>query len=426
MAIKTPSWPVPLGAKPITLGLERVEAAVAVFPEIRRNIPPIIHVAGTNGKGSTIAFMRAILEQAGYRVHVYNSPHLIAFNERITLAGHHIDDEMLLSVLDECRIATEGMNLSFFEGTTLAALLAFSRVAGDVVLLETGLGGRLDATNIFTQPLLTILTPIGLDHQEFLGDDLASIAAEKAAIMKPNVPCIVAAQHDEALAVIQAEAARQNAPLTQYGEDYSCKAQHYQSANLQMALPALGLVGEHQYGNAVTAIAAIEQLPNFDVSQDAITAGLQSVAWPGRLQKLHDDEVCRLLPKAGETTEIWLDGGHNSAAAAILAKQCASWQSEGKTINVVLAMSRGRQSADFIAPLVEYIEHIYVTEIPDEPLTVSAHALQKSLIDLTETDLVISSSILADIGDVPYQSSKKPLILYCGSLYLVGHVLGRI
>src|SRR5947208_5846265 len=299
-----------LHPKKIDLSLGRIERLLAALGNPQEHLPPAIHVAGTNGKGSTVATMRACLEAAGYRVHVYTSPHLVRFNERIRLAGELIEDEALIALLEECEQVNAGQPITFFEVATCAAFLAFSRIPADIALLETGLGGRLDTTNVVRRPAATAITPISLDHQAFLGDTIAAIAGEKAGILKPGAPAIIGPQPDAAQAVIEARAAALDAPLFRWHREWHCEplsslsriagegaraqsaragegvGMRYEGPRWQLDLPLPSLPGAHQIVNAGTAIACLEQLPQFSLPPAAIADGLRHIDWPARMQRL--------------------------------------------------------------------------------------------------------------------------------------------
>ncbi|MDB5490735.1 MAG: Dihydrofolate synthase / Folylpolyglutamate synthase [Micavibrio sp.] len=320
------------------------------------HVPPVIHVAGTNGKGSTMAFMRAILEAAGYKVHVYTSPHLVQFNERIVLAGEQISDDYLETLLDETMEKNAGMEQTFFEITTALAFAAFARVPADILLLETGLGGRLDSTNIIDRPLATVITTLSYDHMEFLGDTIDSIAGEKAGIMKADTPCIVAHQiYPEAIAVLKARAAVLNAPL--YCENdgwvmdgspepgHDLFSVHTRVRSLK-DLSTPSLTGVHQIRNAVTACATLLTQTRFTIPANAFGEGLKNAFWPARLQKIDSP----LLPSP--EWELWLDGGHNDSAAEALAEQAKRWAAgDGKPLYIIHGMMGHKDVGSFAGPL---------------------------------------------------------------------------
>src|SRR5947208_1337665 len=295
------------------LSLGRIERLLAALGNPQDRLPPVIHIAGTNGKGSTVATLRACLEAAVYRVHVYTSPHLVRFHERIRLAGQLIKEDSLLALLEECERANAGAPITFFEITTAAAFLAFARVPADIVLLETGLGGRLDTTNVVRHPAVAAITPVSLDHQAFLGDTVAAIAGEKAGILKPGVPAVIGPQPDDAAGVIEARAAAIGAPLYRWQKEWRCDPQpppaaggmRYEGGRWRLDLPLPALAGLHQTANAGTAIACLEQLSGFSLPASAISDGLRHIDWPARLQRLTRGPLVAMLP-AG--SELWLDG----------------------------------------------------------------------------------------------------------------------
>ncbi len=302
-----------LHPRSIDLGLERIERLLAALGSPERKLPPIVHVAGTNGKGSLVAYLRAMTEAAGYRVHVYTSPHLVRFNERIRLAGRLIEDDELDATLGDCEQANEEKPITFFEITTAAAYLAFSRVPADLAIVEVGMGGRYDATNVI-QPALAAITPIGYDHTGFLGDKLEGIAGEKAGILKRAVPGVIGRQREASARVIDAEASRLAAPLFRLGREWqvmpTATGFRYESDTTSLDLPSPALAGAHQIDNAATAVACVERLraANFAIDDRAIAKGLATVEWPARLQKLTRGPLPEALPPG---CELWLDGGHN-------------------------------------------------------------------------------------------------------------------
>ncbi len=311
-----------LHPKVIDLSLDRVHRLLAALDHPERRLPPVVHVAGTNGKGSTVAFLRAMLEAAGYRVHVYTSPHLVRFHERIRLAGTLIDDTHLAALLEECETANAGGPITFFEVTTVAAFLAFSRVPADVVLLETGLGGRLDATNVIDRPAVTAITRISYDHRQFLGKSLLEIASEKAGIFKPGVPVVLAEQPAaDALKALTLRATAIAAPIQPWTATPQPGGFRFESAKRRVDLPMPGLPGAHQIGNAGLALACLDHLP-LAVDDAAVRRGLAAVEWPARLQRLTRGPLADSLPP---DWELWLDGGHNDSAGEVLARQAVDW-----------------------------------------------------------------------------------------------------
>jgi len=321
-----------LHPKLIDLSLDRMRRILGSLGHPEQQLPPTIHVAGTNGKGSTIAFMRAILEAAGLRVHVYTSPHLVRFNERFRLGGKGegrlASDEELSSALNECERANAGAPITVFEVTTAAGFLLFARNPADVLLLEVGMGGRLDATNVVDRPLASVITPVSLDHAEHLGDTLGKIAVEKAGILKPGVPAIVAAQPREALLSIERQAGRVKAPIRIAGEDWMATEERgrlvYQDDAGLLDLPAPKLYGRHQFENAGVAIAALRGIDELSLPPDAFETGIAKADWPGRMQRLSQGRLVALVPPG---SELWLDGGHNPDGGLPLPTPLPTWRS---------------------------------------------------------------------------------------------------
>ena len=393
---------------------------LAALGNPQEKLPPVIHVAGTNGKGSTVAFLRSCLEAAGKRVHAYTSPHLVRFAERIRLAGKLIDEDALIAVLEECERANQGAPITFFEITTAAAFLAFSRVPADYVLLEVGLGGRFDATNLIDRPAVTAITPISLDHQQFLGDTVAKIAFEKAGILKAGVPAVIAPQSEEAAAVIAARAHEIGAPLYRAGSEWNATARYdrclaYRGRG-RYVLPRPGLLGPHQYGNAGTALACLECLPGFTVSAEALGRGITQVEWPARLQHLTEGKLARMMPSAGE---LWLDGGHNAAGGDALAAQAKTWRD--KKLNLVFGMLKSHDAEGFLAALKPYAARVEAITIPGEENARSAD----DIADIAK-GLGLRAAARPGITEaVAAAAEPGGRVLICGSLYLAGRVLAE-
>ena len=410
-----------LHPKLIDLSLDRIERLLDRLGNPHHNLPPVVHVAGTNGKGSTIAFMRACLKAAGYRVHVYTSPHLARFNERIELAGETIADEVLVPILEECETANHEDPITFFEITTVAAFLAFSRHEADIVLLETGLGGRLDATNLITKPALTVITPISIDHQQFLGDTLAEIAAEKAGILKLGVTGVAAEQSAAAAKVIEQQAEAVGAPLLRGGIDFKFNAGAdpftVTVGGKKIVLPQPALPGSHQHQNAALAIAGLKQLKEFTIDDAALAQGLQTVQWPARLQYLSQGPLIDAVPS---DWELWLDGGHNPAAGQAIADHCQRWND--KPLYLVFGMLNSKDPVPFLTPLKSYTQNLCALAIPGEEASLSAaevDAIAKG-IGFSATPV---SSVAAALDHIVEHETKPSRILICGSLYLAGTVL---
>ncbi len=408
-----------LHPKLIDLSLGRVERLLAALGDPQKGLPPIVHVAGTNGKGSTVATLRACLEAGGRRVHAYISPHLVRFHERIRLAGRLIDEDALLAVLKECEEANRGAPITYFEITTAAAFLAFARTPADIVLLETELGGQLDATNVISRPAVTAITPISLDHQAFLGDTIAAIAGEKAGILKPSAAAVIGPQPPEAAAVFAARAAAIGAPLLRFGQEWRCRlhgdGMRYEGQRWRLDLPLPSLVGAHQIANAGTAIACLEQLTDLPVASEAIARGLRHIEWPGRLQRLTHGPLVAALPPGWE---LWLDGGHNPSAGAVLAEMAAAWQD--RPLYLVVGMLNTKDASGFLAPLARAAKLSAVT-IPGEanPLPADAIAVAGRSVGL---EARTAASVPAALRLLTARRATGR-ILICGSLHLAGIVL---
>lgn len=423
-----------LHPKIIDLSLGRIERLLADLGRPQDALPPVVHVAGTNGKGSTIAFLRAMLEAAGLTVHVYTSPHLIRFNERIVVAGREIDDGALASVLQECERVNAGEAITIFEITTAAALLAFARAPADVALLETGLGGRLDATNVVQAPAVTAITTVSLDHQALLGETVREIALEKSGILKPAVPCVVAAQLPDALAVIRTRAAALGAPLVEEGSDWRIEVEahgglFFRSQETALALPPPRLKGAHQAQNAGTAVACALHLarilPQCRAASTeaclldamAIRRGVDAAQWPARLQRLERGSLTALLP---EGWELWLDGGHNSGAARVLARQLDQWRD--RPLHGVLGMLRSKDAEGFIGPLAPHVRRLATVTIPGEEGSLSAEEAA-SIAGRKGVHATAAKDIAGALRHVAGAGGPRSRVLICGSLYLAGTVL---
>jgi dihydrofolate synthase / folylpolyglutamate synthase len=411
-----------LHPKLIDLSLGRVERLLAALGNPQDALPPVIHVAGTNGKGSTVATMRACLKAGGWRVHAYISPHLVRFHERIRLAGKLIEEDRLIELLDECERANGGAPITYFEITTAAAFLAFARTPADIVLLETGLGGRLDATNVIPHPGATAITPISLDHQAFLGDTITAIAGEKAGILKPSSPAIIGPQPSEAAAVIAARAADVDAPLYRFGHEWHCEANgdgmRYEGPHWSLDLPLPSLVGAHQIANSGTAIACLEHLAGFRLSRDTIADGLRHIEWPARLQRLTRGPLLAMLPAGWE---LWLDGGHNPGAGEVLAAAASNWHD--RPLHLIVGMLNTKNAAGFLAPLAPHARTLHAVTIPGEenPLPAAAIAAAAHSVGLPAHE---SASVAAAIRDIASQGGRGR-VLICGSLHLAGAILAE-
>ena len=367
--------------------------------------------------------MRAMLEAAGYRVHVYTSPHLVRFNERIRLAGEIIGDEALLRTLDICEAANAEQPITFFEITTAAAFVAFAEVPADILLLEVGLGGRFDATNVVDRPLLTAITPVSIDHRQYLGDTLTEIAGEKAGILKPGVPAVIAPQTAEAARAIAAEAARVGVPLIRGDHEWRVEPAgdgfNYVHGDRILALPRPVLPGGHQFTNAGTAIACIDDLPGFTVPETAIRDGLATASWPARMQRLRAGPLVASLP---EGWALWLDGGHNPSAGEALAAVLGGWRDQ--PVHLVVGMLDTKDNAGFLRPLAPLAAGVQTVTIPTSPASVSAEALAASC---TAAGMLAapSPSVDAAVRSIVAEPGPASRILICGSLYLAGAVLAE-
>ena len=406
-----------LHPKLIDLSLGRMERLLKNLgnPEIR--LPPVIHIAGTNGKGSTLAYVDAILSAGGQRVDSYVSPHLVHFNERIRLAGREIDEAQLAALLAECEAANEGAPITFFEITTAAALLAFERSAADILLLEVGLGGRLDATNVVPRPALSAITPVSIDHTQYLGDTLAGIAAEKAGILKAGVPAVIGAQMPAALAAIEERAATLGTPLLRQGVEWDVHPDGegfcYETSSRKSHFSLPALAGAHQIGNAGMAIACVAALTAGPLPHAAIAEGLASARWPGRLQQIS-------LPSMVPGWEVWLDGGHNAAAGAALAA-ARDWTD--KPLHLIVGMTNSKAPEDFLRPLAPITASVTGVAVPGEAASLAPQAICDAAADLGLLNLS-ADNVEAAIAHISRQDGPGR-ILVCGSLYLVGDVLAR-
>ncbi|MRU14998.1 bifunctional folylpolyglutamate synthase/dihydrofolate synthase [Roseovarius sp. A21] len=405
-----------LHPKIIDLTLDRVWRLLDALGNPQDALPSVIHLAGTNGKGSTQAMIRAGLEAAGKRVHAYTSPHLARFHERIRLAGELISEPDLTAVLDECYAANNGENITYFEITTCAALLAMSRVKADYTLLEVGLGGRLDATNVVANPALSIITPISIDHEQFLGDTLAKIAGEKAGIIKRGVPCIVGPQEDEAMQVIEDTARRLGAPLFAHGQHWHVTRENdrliYQDETGLRDLPLPNLPGDHQIQNAGAAIAALRYL---ELGDAAVEGAITSAQWPARMQRLKTGPLVEAAPQA----ELWLDGGHNAAAGQALGRLLASLPA--RPTHLICGMLNTKDISGYLAPLAEQAESLTAISIPGEANTLPAEDTAQAARAVGLTAQTADSALAA----LKAITSETPVarVLICGSLYLAGAIL---
>ena len=405
-----------LHPKVIDLTLDRVWRLLDALGNPQDSLPPVIHIAGTNGKGSSQAMIRAGLEAEGCKVHAYTSPHLARFHERIRLAGDLIEESHLSNVLEECEAANGDAPITYFEITTCAALLAFARTPADYTLLEVGLGGRLDATNVIAQPALTAITPVSIDHQQFLGETLAEIAGEKAGILKRGVTCIVAPQQDDAMDVIEACAERVGAPLLAHGQHWHVSEERgrlvYQDETGLCDLPRPNLPGAHQFENAGLALAALRHL---GFGERACEAAVTQAQWPARMQRLRHGP----LVEAAGGAELWLDGGHNPAAGHAIAQTLSELPS--RPLVLICGMLNTKDVGGYLRPLGNVADRLIGVSIPGEANTLTADetasaAKAQGLTADTADDLT-------DALRIATQRTSNARILICGSLYLAGSVL---
>lgn len=418
-----------LHPKRIDLSLDRVQRLLAALSHPERKLPPVIHVAGTNGKGSTIAFLRAILEAAGKRVHVYTSPHLVRFNERFRIGksgeGKLASDEELIAAMEECELANAGAPTTVFEITTAAGIVLFARHPADVLLMEVGLGGRLDATNVIDNPLATIITRVSVDHTDFLGDSLEKIAAEKAGILKRGVPAVIASQHREVLAVIERQAAKLTAPLKIAGEDWTATEERgrlvYQDETGLLDLPAPKLFGRHQFENAGLAIAALRTINQFGIPPAAYEGGMVKADWPARLHRLAHGP---LVDRAPAGSELWLDGGHNPDGGRAIAAALADLEERvSRPLVLIVGMLASKDCEGFLGNFAGLARRMIAVPVPGVEKGLSAEAVAD-----TARAIGISATSRDNIAEALEAARKldldpPPRILITGSLYLAGEVL---
>ncbi|KRQ07321.1 bifunctional folylpolyglutamate synthase/dihydrofolate synthase [Bradyrhizobium manausense] len=419
-----------LHQKRIDLGLERMHRLLERLDHPERKLPPVIHVAGTNGKGSTVAYLRATLEAASLRVHAYTSPYLVRINECFRLGrlggGVLVTDDELLAALEQVERVNAGEPATVFELKTAAAFLLFAQNPADAVLLEVGLGGRLDSTNVVDTPAACVITPVSMDHMDFLGSTLASIAAEKAAIIKRGVPVVCAEQTGEAMAVIEAQARQMRAPLFAANESWHVNVEHgrlvYSDERGLMDLAAPRLFGRHQFDNAGLAIATLRAISTFKVNQAAFEAGIVAAEWPARMQRLTSGELLALGPQGGE---IWLDGGHNADGGRVAAAALGDLEERvSRPLVVIAGMMANKDAKAFLANFAGLTRHIIAVPIPDTEHAMPVDHLADAVRSLgmrVETAPGVEAA-LRSLTKLAYE--VPPRILITGSLYLAGHVLG--
>lgn len=420
-----------LHPKRIDLTLDRMWRILERLDHPEKKIPPVIHVAGTNGKGSTVAFLRAILEAAGLRVHVYTSPHLVRFNERFRLGqvggGVLVTDDQLRGALDHCERVNGGEPITIFEIETAAAFCLFAEHPADVVLLEVGLGGRLDATNVIDAPLASVITPIGMDHIEFLGDTLIKIATEKAGIIKKGVPVIFAEQALEATAVIEQAAKRARAPLHAATQDWHVNVERgrlvYSDDHGLLDLSAPKLFGRHQFDNAGLAIATLRAIGSLKIEPAAFEQGIARAQWPARMQRLTSGKLVEAAPP---DSEIWLDGGHNPDGGRVVADALGDLEERvSRPLVVIAGMMGNKDAGGFLANFAGQTRHIVAVKIPDQDNAMPPDVLAGAARHLgmrVETAASVEAALRA-LAKLAYE--EPPRILITGSLYLAGHVLAE-
>lgn len=413
-----------LHPRKIDLSLGRINRLLKALGNPERGLPPVIHVAGTNGKGSVIAFMKAMAEAAGLKPHVYTSPHLVRFNERIRPGGREIGEECLTRSLEECEAANGSEPITFFEITTAAAFLAFAREPADLTLMETGLGGRLDATNVIEHPAVTVITPLSFDHQHFLGDRLSGIAGEKAGILKPRVPAVFGPQHAVAARVLNETARNLDVPVRRWGRDFQARTDEsafiYRDMDGELRLPRPALAGPHQVVNGATAIAAFKALEHPGIDENAIARGLAGAIWPARLERLHHGPLTAPLIERG--FEVWLDGGHNPAAGRALARALAI--DDGRPLYLIVGMVAAKDAAGFIKPLAGLApKGLWALPVPGAHAALApgriAAIARRTGVTAHETE-----SVEEAVAAIALLSPGRVLI--SGSLYLAGAVLQRM
>jgi dihydrofolate synthase/folylpolyglutamate synthase len=406
-----------LHPKLIDLSLGRMRDCLAKLGHPEKRLPPVIHVAGTNGKGSTCAFLRAIAEAAGQRVHVYTSPHLVRFHERIRLAGELVSEDALTDALEHVERVNAGDPITVFEITTAVALHLFAQVPADLLVLEVGLGGRFDATNIVDAPAATAITSISMDHMDFLGDTLAKIAFEKAGIIKPAVPCATGAQPPEVIEVLERVAAEAGAPLLRRGRDWNIATEAgtlaWRDGAARIALPSLGLPGAHQADNAGIAIAALRAWNPPWLTEAAIADGVARAEWPARMQRL-TGRLAALLPAGWE---LWLDGGHNAGGGVAIAEHLAGAFAD-RPAHVLVGMKGGKQAPEFLASVAPHATTLWAVAEPGQHLAMPVEAIVAASGGVAREGGTVEQALRALPKDGP-----PARVLICGSLYLAGEVL---
>ena len=419
-----------LHPKIIDLSLDRMWRLLDKLGNPQDSLPPVIHIAGTNGKGSTLAYCRGMIEAAGLSVHAYTSPHLVKFHERIRLGkpggGELIPEAMLVELLEECEQANGGEPITFFEITTAAGLLAFARHPADYVLLEVGLGGRLDATNVIARPAATVITPVDMDHEQYLGDTLGKIAFEKAGILKRGVPALIGVQHDDAREAIEAQGRKVGAVMAFANQDFQCFEQYgrmvYQDETALIDLDLPPLPGRFQIDNAGLAIATVRALDDARIGNEQIAAGLAATRWTARMELLEPGYLHTLVP---EGTEIWLDGGHNPSAGRAVSAALADLDERApRPLVLVTGLLNTKRSDGYLKPFAGLVQKVLTITIPGEQNAIPAAELAQQAIaaglDAQACRGLEEAVRLA--GQVTGQGNPARVVIG-GSLYLAGNVL---
>ncbi|RFC68702.1 MULTISPECIES: bifunctional folylpolyglutamate synthase/dihydrofolate synthase [Mesorhizobium] len=422
-----------LHPKGFDLSLDRISRLLEKLGNPQDRLPPVIHIAGTNGKGSAAAFSRALLEEAGYRVHVHTSPHLVNWHERYRLGtsngGKLVADDVLADAIQRIAKVNDGQTITVFEILTAATFLLFSEHPADVAIIEVGLGGRFDATNVIREPAVSLIMPISMDHEAYLGDRVELIASEKAGIIKPGYPVVIGQQdHDEAEAVLVDRAERLNCPLWVYGQDFFAYEENrrmiYQDETGLMDLTRPRLLGRHQYANAAAAIAAV-RAAGFDVGADDADRAMTSVEWPGRMQRLTSGKLVDLLPLGAE---LWVDGGHNPGAGTVVAEALAELEEkQPRPLFLISGMINTKDQTGYFRAFHGMARHVYTVpvtmseaSVPNAELAARARAADLSAEPVNSVANALM--LLRDTWDI---RETAPRILICGSLYLAGQVLAE-
>ena len=412
-----------LHPKKIDLSLSRLKKLLKKLDNPHLKIGPTIHIAGTNGKGSVTSYLRSIYEAANLKVHTYTSPHLINFNERIRINSKLIEDQYLNSILEECEKKNESEPITFFEITTAAAFLAFSRNKADLVLIETGLGGRFDATNVIKNPLCCVLTPISMDHMNFLGNSIEKIAFEKAGIIKKQSTVVLSKQNNVVRSIVKKGVLSKRCRLFEEGKDWAIKEINKESfvfkfLNSQYQYPLPFLKGKHQVENAATAISTVKSINQIQVNENFINDGIRKVFWPARMQNLSNG---RLRKKLGNKFDIWLDGGHNEDAANMIFSFIKDWSSQDKIM--ILAMTSGKNPTTFLKKIINQFKLVILLPIENHQY-IKPYEIRESIRAKFDDKIKVECSLNIDEAiDLILDKHLSGKILICGSLYLAGQIL---